>query len=169
MDYLAASIVVLASILGVILTLLTLPGTWLAVATGLACAWWRPDMFGVWTLATCIALAVLGEVLEFFASAAGAASAKGTKAGAIGAIAGGLVGALVGTGASPIPIVGTVLGGIVGAGLGAALGERGMASRTWSESFRVAKGAAVGRALSIVLKGLLALVIGIVLSVAAFV
>ena len=49
------------------------------------------------------------------------------------------------------------------------LAERGIAKRPWGESFRSGKGAAVGRALSTIIKGGFAVVAALVLIVGAFV
>ena len=57
----------------------------------------------------------------------------------------------------------------VGAGVGAVIAERGIAKRPWGESFRSGKGAAVGRALSTIIKGGFAVVAALVLIVGAFV
>src|SRR5882724_8420150 len=97
MNSLAAVIVILASVVGVGLTLLTLPGTWLAVLIAAAVALCRPELISWWTVGAAAALDVIAEVVELVASAAGAAKGGASRAGAIGAITGSLVGAIVGT------------------------------------------------------------------------
>ncbi len=152
----AAVVVIVASILGVGLTLITLPGTWFMLLVALVCKVWQDDLLSWTVLGIALGLAVLGEVLEFLSSAAGAKSAGGSKSGALGSVVGALVGALAGTVVLPIPIVGTIIGAVAGAGLGAAFAERGIAKRTWSESYKSGQGAAIGRAASIVIKGAIA-------------
>lgn len=167
MTYVAASIIVIASLIGVVLTFLTLPGIWLMIVVASACALWRPELFSIWTLAAAVGLGLLAELIEFLASAVGSKRAGGTRAGGWMSVLGGLIGAIVGT---PIfPLLGTILGAIVGAGVGAFIGERGIARRSWRDSAVSAGGAATGRAVALVAKGGIAVVIGVLLCVAAFV
>lgn len=94
-------------------------------------------------------LAVLGEVIEFFAGAAGAAkqgaSRRSIVFSLIGGMAGSIGGAIVGF---PVPVVGPViaalLGGAGGAFAGAYLGEKSI-ERPHGESMAVARGAFAGR------------------------
>jgi uncharacterized protein YqgC (DUF456 family) len=169
MTYVAATIVLLASLVGVGLTLLTFPGIWTMVVVALLCQWWRPELFHWGTLVTAIGLAALAEIVEALASAAGAAKAKGSKTAMFASLVGAIVGAVVGTVVIPIPIVGTVVGGIAGAGLAAGGAEWTIKRKGWSESLNVAKGAATGRALSLVLKTGIAAIVALLLSIAAFV
>lgn len=167
MDIAAGVIVVIASLLGVLLTALTLPGTWVAILVAVACQFWRPGMFSLWTLGTVIAIAVAAEVIEIAASAAGARHTGGSKRAAWGAVGGSLVGLIVGSGV--FPVVGSIVGAIVGAGLGALLVERHAEGKTWTASAKVGGGAAAGRLVATVVKTALSAVIGVILSVAAFV
>ncbi len=168
MIYLAASIVTLAALLGVVLTLITMPGIWFMIGVALMCFWWQPGMFSWWTIGIAIGLAAMAEVAELVASAAGAGKAGGTRHGAWGSIVGSLVGLLVGTFAIPIPILGSLLGAVLGAFAGAALAERGVAKRPWGESMKSGHGAAVGRLLSSVIKTAFALIVALMLVVDAF-
>jgi uncharacterized protein YqgC (DUF456 family) len=155
--------------LGVFLVALALPGTWLIVlATGLF-AWLRgyPEILGWPSLSALIGLAVLGEVVEFAAGAAGVKSAGGTKRGAAGAIAGGIVGAIAGTFLIPIPVLGSVLGAAMGSFVGALLGERS-AGRTSAEQLQAAQGAFWGRLLGTVSKLAIAVVMWILVASALF-
>lgn len=169
MELTASIVITLGALIGVVLTALTLPGMWLAVLVALVCVAVRPDsMHWGFLLAAC-GLAVLGEVAEFGASAAGAATVGGSKSGAVGSMVGGLVGALAGTVLLPIPIVGTIAGAVVGAGVGAVIGERGHAERPWKESITVGGGAAAGRLVSVVVKSVIAGVMALVLIVGAWI
>lgn len=167
LDLVAVGIVALASLIGVLLTLVTLPGTWFIILVALACQWWREGLFEWWTIAVCAVLALVGEVVEFAWSARGAKRTGGTRPGMIGSIVGGLIGAVVGTFLILIPLVGTIIGAAVGAGLGAVAGERGLSNRTWRDSARVGQGAAVGRLTAVVIKTAIAGLIGIVLTTGA--
>src|SRR5688572_14996620 len=148
MIYLAASLVTLASIVGIVLTIVTLPGTWLAVLVAAGCTLWQPELMSWWVVAAAAGLAAIGEIVELFASAAGAKRTGGARSGAIGAVVGGIVGAIAGS--FVVPIIGTIIGAIVGAGVGAALAERGVQKRGWRESAAVGTGAAAGRAVAMV-------------------
>lgn len=169
-----AIFVVLVSILGIVLTLLTLPGIWFSILFAALAQWWHIEyhagpMFSWWTLGVVVGIAVLAELLEFFASAVGTASAGGSRRGAIGSVLGGLIGALAGTFLILIPIVGTLVGATLGAGLGALLAERHAGRATWRKSGRIGAGAAVGRLAASLIKGGLAVVVALILSIAAFV
>ena len=101
---------------GVLLTLLTLPGTWLGVLMAAIAAWWRPEMLSWWTVGAVAGIAFLGELVEMFAGAKGASSAGATKKGSFGAVVGSIVGAILG---SPFLFpLGTIMGAVVGAGSG---------------------------------------------------
>ncbi|MBK7403408.1 MAG: DUF456 domain-containing protein [Phycisphaerales bacterium] len=169
MIYLAASIVAITCLLGVVMTLLALPGIWTMVVVALLCKWWQPEMFSWWTLGVALGLAGLAEIVDTFASAAGAAKARGSKTAMFASLVGTIVGGIVGTVAIPIPIAGTIIGGIAGAGLGAGVAEWGIKRKGWRDSMRVAHGAAVGRAVSLVAKLVIAGVAGLLLATAAFV
>jgi uncharacterized protein YqgC (DUF456 family) len=73
----------------------------------------------------------------------------GSRKGALWAIAGSLVGGVLGTFLLPIPIVGSVLGACGGAFLGALFGER-REGKNMRDSLRSGGGAATGRLLGIV-------------------
>ena len=105
-----------------------------------------------WAVITCtprVALAISAEAVEFFAGAAGAASAGGRKRGLIGAIVGGFLGAIF-LSVIPIPIVAQVIGACLGAFIGAAVME--FTDKDLAHSFRVGVGAAKGRFWGIVSK-----------------
>lgn len=162
-QWVAAILVVVASVLGIALTVVTLPGAWLAVAVGAGVCLWRPELMSWWAVGGAAGLALLAEVVEFGASAVGAAKGGGGKAGAIGSIIGSLLGAILG--AALFFVVGAIVGGVVGAALGALIAERGIAKKTWEESAKVGWGAAVGRFLATVFKTLFAAAIALVLTI----
>ena len=163
-----ASIILVVSLVGVVMTLITLPGAWLIVCAAIACELWQPGTFSWWTIGAAAGLGLAGEVLEIAASAAGAKRAGGTRRGAWGGVIGSLVGAIAGSAVLFFPI-GTILGAVVGAGVGAALMERTHKHQSWETSAKVGTGAAVGRFAATVIKTAITGVIGVGLSVAAFV
>ena len=173
MTYVLAIILCLVNAAALFLTALGLPGNWLMVVlTGLV-AWWRWDadargpMFGVTVLIVIGGLALLGEIVEFFAGVAGSKSVGGTRRGAIGALLGALVGGIVGTVAIPIPVLGSVLGACLGAALGA-WGFELTGGKSMRFSLKAGAGAGVGRLLGTVAKLALGVAIWLIVAVAAF-
>ena len=142
------------------LNLVGLPGNWINLVAVALYAWLMPDPhradLGWIVVGGLLVLAIIGEVIEFAAGSAGAATAGGSKRGAVlamvGALLGGVVGLVVGT-FIPIPIVGSIIGSLLlsstGALLGAMLGEA-WKGREWEESFWVGHAAFWGRLLGTV-------------------
>ena len=141
-------LLLLTNAVGVLLVALQLPGTWLMVVATSLFAWWRwgaeTMSYGWGTLAALLALAVLGEIVEFVAGAMGSTVAGGTKRGAAISVVTAIAGAILGSFLIPIPIAGTLLGAGIGAGLGALAGDK-WAGKPWNEAWKVAGGAAVGK------------------------
>src|SRR5262245_29878147 len=127
MDWLYYLLLAVMLFVGLFLNIVSLPGLWLMVAAHGIYAWvtgW--DVYGGWTsLVGRWVLALAAEVVEFMAGAAGSKAAGGRRRGMIGALVGGLVGAIFFTGLVPIPIVGTVIGVCFGTFLGAGIAEYG--------------------------------------------
>jgi len=162
------SVITLAAVVGVGLTLLTLSGQWLAPITAISLQLLYHESFSWWTIAIAVLIAGVGELVENVAGAAGAARAGGGKKAAVGAIVGGLVGAVVGTiFLAFIPILGTLIGAMLGAGLGAALVERGTTDKSWMHSAKVGTSAAAARFIGVLVKAGSAVAVGLLLIVAA--
>lgn len=166
MDYFYFALLLLALILGWFINLLGLPGLWLMVAShagfGLLTGWDR--LVGWHSTLTLVGLALLAEVLEFVAGAAGSNAAGGRKRGMFGAIVGGIIGGILGT--PLLPIVGTFVGACAGAFAGAALLE--LSDRNVTHSLRVGIGAAKGRFWGMVIKLSVGLAMFVVSAWAAF-
>jgi uncharacterized protein YqgC (DUF456 family) len=130
--YLWSLLLIFACVLAWLTTLVALPGNWLIAGCAALFAWLVPHDPGrsiTWTTVAVLAgLAVLGEIIEFAAGAAGAAKQGASKRGVglamIGAVIGSVVGIAIGL---PIPFLGSfvmaLLGGAAGAFFGAYLGE----------------------------------------------
>jgi uncharacterized protein len=130
--YLWAIALVFACGLAWLTTFVSFPGNWIIVGCSALFAWLLTDESGrgiTWkTVAVLAGLAVLGEIVEFAAGAAGAAKQGASKRGValamIGAVVGSVLGIAIG---SPIPILGqavmALVGGAAGAFFGAYLGE----------------------------------------------
>lgn len=134
---------------------LTVPGNWLIVAFSAIFAFAVPaeagrgiGWFGVGVLA---GLALLGEVVEFAAGAAGAGKLGGSRRGMILAIMGTMIGSIGGAFVSlPVPLIGPIVGALVGGAAGAFAGAWAgeiWKGRGWQEGFEIGKGALVGRLL----------------------
>jgi uncharacterized protein YqgC (DUF456 family) len=170
---LSALLMVIASVVGVVLTLFTFSGVWVtllvAILLQLGYAHFLPEvgpLFSWWTIGAGAIIGFAAELIELFASAAGAKRSGGGRSGAVGSVIGGVLGALGGSFLIPIPIVGTIAGAVIGAGLGATVGERGVAGRSWQASMKVGAGAAKGRFIATIAKTILAALVGLVLCVA---
>ena len=144
--------------LGWVLSLLLLGvgflGTWLPALPGLPLMalgafvhkLMVPGVLSWWTVAAFAAVAALGFVLDFAATAVTAKRAGATRAGVWGAIAGGLVGLFFG-------LPGLLLGPV----LGAALGELVLSRRSPGEAVKSGVGAGLGVLVGSLGKGLMGL------------
>lgn len=134
----------LAVLAGIGLNMLGLFGNWvILLAVGVVAAVTGFDHFGGWTLPILVVLAGLGEVIEMVAAGAGTARYGGGKGAMVAAIAGTIVGAIVG---SPIfPILGTIIGACVGAFAFAALYEVSVSRKKLEAAARAGYGAALGK------------------------
>lgn len=110
-------------LLGLLITVMTLPGLWLMLAGAAMYAWLTHWAYmGPWTLATLLVLALAGEIVEIASSGAGAKRAGAGRRGLWGALIGGILGGLF-LSVIPIPILSTLVGVCLGTFLGAAIGE----------------------------------------------
>ena len=160
MDYLWAALLLIAILIGWVMTLLSLPGNWLMIAAAALFAFLIPPESSLaitwpWVVGL-VVLALLGELAELVAGALGVASGGGSKRGAALAVVGSVVGGmlLVWVGL-PVPIIGPVVAAFLGAALGALggamLGEA-WKGRSLGESWEVGQAAFWGRLLGSVAK-----------------
>jgi len=151
------------------LVFFALPGNWLIIISTALFAWWRWEdgIFSIYTLIAITVLAIVGEIVEFFAGAGGAKKAGAGWFGAIAAIFGAISGAVVGTVFIPIPVFGTLLGACLGAAGGTILAET-MSGKQIHESVRSGFGAGTGVFLGTVSKFLIGCLIWLIVAVAAF-
>jgi len=176
-SYIIATVFSLFGLVCVLTVAIGLPGTWLLLLTAvlieLVDPLWLPEgersTFSWWTLGAALLIAILGEVLEFAASAIGAKYGGASRRGMIGSLVGALVGGIAGTIFILIPVVGSVVGAVLGAGLGAILGEMTLDGTRLGSTMRPAGGAAIGRLLGTLGKLPCAAAVWVVLMVAAFV
>jgi len=157
----------IGAVVGVALALLTLPGVWFMLALAVVLNLVLPGVFSWWTLGVCCIIALIGELIEFLASAIGAKAAGGSMSGSALSILGGL-----GVAQKETPLVfpiGTVIGGVVGAGLGATIAERAIKRQTWQRAGTVGVGAAAGRAVATATKVGVAITVALVLLISTLV
>lgn len=167
MLYVWSILLVLLNAIWLVLVFFGLPGNWLIVISTCLFAWWRAEdnVFSVYTLLFIAALAILGEVVEFFAGMGGARKAGASWRGSLGAIIGAVTGAILGT--FFIPFLGTLVGACVGAGIGA-WGLELAGGRKMEESVRFGLGAGIGQFFGITAKFALGVAIWLIVAVAAF-
>ena len=151
-------LLIAASLIGLVLIPLGLPGLWV-ILLGIVGYGWLTDFqtLSAGFLILAIALALLGEVLESWIGFRFARRYGGSSRAGWGALVGGLIGAIIGV---PVPIIGSVVGGFVGAFLGAAVFEYSRA-RHAEGSVKAGWGAVLGRAAAAAIK----MAIGVVLVV----
>ncbi|MEZ5974996.1 MAG: DUF456 family protein [Planctomycetota bacterium] len=152
-----------------VLVLAGLPGTWLMLGLTALCEWLIPvDLFDASTLWLALGLALLGEVFEFTMGSAGARRAGAGRAGALGALLGGILGGLGGTFLIPIPVVGSLAGAAIGAmGLATLLEHSG--GMDLRSALRAGTGAAKGQVSGTIVKLALGLCVWLLLAVASVV
>lgn len=163
---LAYLLLVLACLIGVVLTPLGLPGTVLILVAAGVYAWGTGFSTVGWPLlATLATIALLAELAEWLTGAVGARRAGGSRRAAwlaiAGAFVGGLLGASAGFGLGAIP------GALIGAFVGAFLGEASLAG-DWERARQAGWGALVGRAWGMAIKGAAAVAMTILVAVAAW-
>lgn len=135
---------------GVMLSCLSISGTWLVVAAAGIAALVRTEAFpGVWTIVIFALLSALVEGIEAVAGAWGVTRRGGSKLAGFMAVLGGLLGLVLG-GLMPIPIVGSLLGMLVGSFALAFVVER--RRLTTDRAAGIAWGAVVARVAVILVK-----------------
>jgi uncharacterized protein YqgC (DUF456 family) len=147
-----------ASIIGLVLVPLGLPGLWVMVLGVLGYgALTDFRTVGLWTVVIILALAFAGEIVESWLGFRFAQRAGGGSRAGWGALVGGIAGAIVGV---PVPVIGSVVGAFVGSFLGAALFEY-TRTRHAGTAMSVGWGAVLGRAAAAAVKIALGLAIAV--------
>lgn len=169
MIYVWLSLLILLNACWLAMVPFTLPGNWLMVTGTALFAWWQADrgIFSWPLLIGITVLALIAELIEFFAGAGGAKKAGAGWKGAIAAIAGAITGALVGTFAIPVPLFGTMLGACFGAGLLTWIVERA-SGKEHTLSLRSGVGAGTGVLVGTLSKFAIGCLIWLLITIAAF-
>jgi len=160
----AALLLALCFVLGLVVVPLGLPGLWVMAAGVIGYGWLTGfRAIGVATIAAVVGLALLGEIVETWVGFRLTRRYGGSRRAAWGALAGGIVGAVMGV---PVPVVGSVIGAFAGSFAGAALLEYSL-SWTPTTALRAGWGAVLGRAAAAAAKIALGVVIVVVGTFAA--
>lgn len=175
--YLVAGLFALAGVVLVALSIVSVPGGWIMLGLaliielcdGLYLPPERNQTYDWWVLGISAVLLALGELVEFLAGAAGVKHGGGSRRGMVGAILGGIGGAIAFTLFVPIPLIGTLIGAVLGTFAGAVLGEiSGDQPKTMRGSMKPAIGATIGRIAGSMSKILLSIIAWAILTVSAF-
>ncbi len=143
-------IIVVLCLVALLLSCLSISGTWLVVLATIIAAIVRGFSFpGWWTITIFVLLSAAVEFAEAMAGAWGVAKRGGSRFAGFMAIIGGLLGMVVGS-FIPIPIIGSLLGMMVGSFLLVFLVERQRLEA--AHAVDIAWGAVIARVLIVVLK-----------------
>ncbi|MBU0679103.1 MAG: DUF456 domain-containing protein [Verrucomicrobia bacterium] len=143
------AVIILLCLGGIVLSCLSISGTWLvAVGALLGLFIVHDGSPGPWTVVVFLLISVLVEVVEALASAWGVKRQGGSNLAGFAALAGGLVGMIVGT---PVPVIGSLIGMLIGSFLCAYLVERHWLKKK-EHAVKVAWGAVVARLLTVLVK-----------------
>ena len=134
-----------------------LPGLWLMI--GVVAFGTFTGKVAWWILAILIVLGIIAELLEFLAVKKMSDRHGGTRLAFVGAILGGLAGAIIG---APVPIIGSLIAGVIGTFAGAALVTAWEQRSLNHAAMRVGMGAALGRAAAVAIKVAVAVVVLVV-------
>ena len=141
----------LICIAGVVLSCLSLSGTWLVVVATLITMLLRPaDFPGWWTITSFVLLSTAVELAEWLAAAWGVTRRGGSGWAGWAAVAGGLAGLLAGA-LIPIPVVGSLIGMMGGSFVCAFAVERYRLQHAGHAAY-IARGAVLGRIVVIIIK-----------------
>lgn len=143
----AIVVCLLLEVAGILAIPLGLPGLWVQVLAAFGVAQ-LAGLSWYWSAAA-LALACVGEGIEFLSGRWGAQRFGGSPAAAWGALLGGFVGALVG--GIPVPIVGAVIASFIGTFVGALAGEM-WSQRRAAPNLHVGFGAVLGRVVGVAAK-----------------
>ncbi len=160
---------ILGCTLGIVLTAVRLPGTWLIVAVAVFYGWWTEWVqVGLIFILVLAGIALLGEAIELGTSMLTARRAGGSRRAAWGGLIGGFLGLFLLSFLVPIPIVGSMAGALVGCFAGAMIGELTV-RKELAQGTRVGLFSALGFVLGTVAKLAIAFVMaGVLLTTVIF-
>ncbi len=147
---------------GILVSCMSFTGTWLISVAAILAAWLSGAEFPGWvTVLLFLVLSGITEAVEALAAHWGVTSRGGSRAAGLAAVAGGLIGMVIGS-ALLVPVIGPMIGICVGSfGLAYLVERRRM--RTHREAANVAYGALLARVTVIVFKVAAAIIASVVL------
>jgi uncharacterized protein YqgC (DUF456 family) len=135
---------VIAVLIGILLDVVGLFGNWvILLALGIVWVITGFEHFGIPAVVVMVALAILGEILEFAAAGYGAKRFGASRGAVLAALVGCIAGAVFGT--PWFPVVGTLIGACVGAFIGAAGHELLLMQQETGRAMKAGFGAALGK------------------------
>lgn len=148
---------------GILLSCLSISGTWLVVAAVALLTFTLDSTFpGIWTLVVFTSISLTVEVLEFSAGWLGVTKRGGSKFAGFMAVIGGFLGMALGTAVLP-PVAGSLIGMLAGSFMMAFLVEKERLKRS-DKAADIAWGAVISRIAVIILKVCVTLGMTIVLA-----
>jgi len=163
-DIVAIVALSICCMVGIMLTALRLPGSWLVVVAALVYGWWSDwQDIGLVLVAVLAGIALIGEATEFALSAITAKKAGASRQAVWGGLAGGILGMLFLSSLLSLPLlfvgtlIGAVAGALVGCFIGATLVEYAVRKRL-AQGTKVGIFSAVGFVLGMVTKVALVLI-----------
>ena len=155
----AAVLLIVCLVAGLVLVPFGLPGLWLMVLGVIGYGWLTGfHTVGAGIIALVVGLSFLGEIVDWWLGFRFAMKYGGSRRAGWGALIGGIAGAIVGV---PVPVLGSVIGAFVGSFIGAAVFEY-TRERHAGIAVRAGWGAMLGRAAAAGAKIALGLVIAVV-------
>jgi len=143
--------IVLLCLTGIVLSCVSLSGTWLVLLAAVVAALLRADAFpGIWTIAVFAGLSIGVELLEALAGSWGVRRQGGSRLAGFAALVGGIVGMCLG-GLIPILFIGPVIGLMIGSFVPVFLIENHRLKQA-GQAAGIAGGAVLARVLAILLK-----------------
>ena len=144
------TLVWLSCVAGVVLSCVSISGTWLVALASLVALLLTPDTFpGWWCVTAFLVVSAAVEGMEWFAGTWGVKRRGGSGWAGFAALVGGLGGMVVGGIFVPMPLVGSVLGMMLG-GFGLTFVVEQRRLRHTKQAATIAWGAVVGRVVVIV-------------------
>ena len=145
------TLIVCSCLLALVLSCLSLSGTWIVSLAAIGAMIQRPDAFPGWgTITAFLLLSTTVEWVEWVAGAWGVTQRGGSSPAGVAAIVGGIAGLFIG-GLIPVPIVGSLIGMLAGSFLLAFAVEHRRLNHT-GQAAHIARGAVIARVLVIILK-----------------
>jgi uncharacterized protein YqgC (DUF456 family) len=139
------AVVIILCVFGIILSSLTISGTWLVVAASAIAAFIRPDAFpSLWITVVFAVISGLVELLEAFSGAIGVKKRGGSAMAGFAAVVGGFGGIIIGSILIPVPLIGGLIGMIILSFAGVFLVEA-IRIKKQSQAAYIATGAVLSR------------------------